>query len=72
MAGGRGNIGYQTKLHLAQQSGALQQGRRPQSFARSTAAWLGSWAVAASPQVPTGSQRGCGAREVIRPWKEGS
>lgn len=65
-------MGYQTKLHLAQQSAPLQWGRRPQSSAHSKAAWLGSSAVAESPQVPTRSQRGCGAREVIRQWKEGS
>lgn len=31
--------------------------------------WFESSAVAESPQVPTGSHRGCGAMEVIRQWE---
>lgn len=78
MAGGGGGMGVDsaiwaiTKLHLAQQSwdcSPLQRGRRPQSFAHSKAVSLGSSAVATSHQVPTGSQRGCGAGEVRRQWE---
>lgn len=59
-------MGHQTKSHLAQRSALLQQGRRPQLSAHSKAVWLGSSSVAECPQVPTGCQRECGAREIIR------
>lgn len=58
------NVGYQITGHLAQGCYPLQQGRKPQSFAHSRVAWLGSSVVAENHEVPTRKRIEYGAGEV--------